>query len=234
MKKNSAFIFLLGSLALTQAHGAASPAANDQKCKEPIEVNADSADVDYKSNTTSWNNVTISQCDIRVQAKRASATGLNSASTRWTFEGDVRIDVEKRGTLRSKQAVVDVQNDQIAKATITGSPAEFEQRGDASNITTRGHAGEVVYEVGAGTVRLKDDAWISHGTTDMKGSCFLYDIRDEKVQAGTQSCAGGNQRVRIRITPGKKPVIEETQKGSAGSPPNGTTGSSPPTPPRTP
>src|SRR5262245_35739455 len=112
MKKSNVLLFLLGSFALTQVHAAARAAASDQKCKEPIEVNADSADVDYKSNTTSWNNVTISQCDIKVQAKRASATGLNSASTRWTFEGDVRIDVEKRGTLRSKQAVVDVQNDQ--------------------------------------------------------------------------------------------------------------------------
>lgn len=216
----------LGSLALSPATGAA---RTDDKCNEPIEVNADSADVDYKSNTTSWRNVVISQCDIRVEAKRASAIGLNSASTRWTFEGDVRINVERRGTLRSKQAVVDVQNDQIAKATITGSPAEFEQRSAETNITTRGHAGEIVYEVGAGTVRLTDDAWISHGTTDMKGSSFLYNIRDEKVQAASQP--GANSRVHIRITPKQKPAGDAQKPGPK---PEGNTSSTPPTPPRTP
>src|SRR5262249_54227267 len=156
-------------------------------------------DVDYKSNTTKWKNVVISQCDIRVEARQASATGLNSASTRWTFDGDVRINVEKRGELRSNQAIVDVQSDQIAKATIVGSPAEFEQHNAQTNVTTRGHAGEIVYEVGPGTVRLRDNAWLSNGSTEMTGSTVLYDIRAEKVQAASQP--GGSERVTIRITP---------------------------------
>jgi lipopolysaccharide transport protein LptA len=201
------------ALTLAQEVSAARGASGENKCTDPIEVNADSADVDYKNNTTQWVNVVISQCDIRVQAKRASATGVNSDYTRWTFDGDVRIDVEKRGSLRSKQAVVDVQDNQIAKATITGTPAEFEQRNAETNVTTRGHAGEIVYEVGPGTVRLTDDAWLSSGTTDMKGSSFLYNIRDEKVQAASQP--GGKERVHIRITPKQKPA-GEAQKNDSG------------------
>jgi lipopolysaccharide transport protein LptA len=133
---------------------------------------------------------------------------------------------------------VDVRNNQIAKATITGSPAEFEQRNADTNVVTRGHAGEIVYEVGAGTVKLTDDAWLRYGTTDMKGSSFVYNIRDEKVQAGSRPGAPNNERVHIRITPGKTTTTVEPEKNPSGKPAAG--GSTTPapnpsaTPPRTP
>jgi lipopolysaccharide transport protein LptA len=198
---------------------------------------AASVEGDYKNNTTQWNNVVVTQCAIRVEANKARATGLNSDNTRWTFDGDVRINVEKRGSLRSSQAIVDVRNNQIAKATITGSPAEFEQRNAETDVVTRGHAGEIVYEVGAGTVKLTDDAWLRYGTTDMKGSSFVYNIRDEKVQAGSKPGASNNERVHIRITPKKTTTTVEPEKGASG---NSAGGSSTPapnpsaTPPRTP
>jgi lipopolysaccharide transport protein LptA len=224
----------LGVLALTHAVGAPRVESREGKCKDPIDVNADSADVDYKNNTTKWNNVVISQCDIRVEARHASATGLNSASTRWTFDGDVSVNVEKRGQLRSNQAVVDVQNDQIAKATITGtpgSPAEFEQHNTETNITTRGHAGEIVYEVGPGTVLLRDNAWLSNGSTDVKGSTVTYDIREEKVRAASQP--GGSERVHIRISPKQKPGAD-AQKKPPPTPPEGNGAVPGPTTPRAP
>jgi lipopolysaccharide transport protein LptA len=230
-RRGNGFLAALGILALTQAAGAPRVEPSDSKCNDPIEVNADSADVDYKSNTTKWKNVVISQCDIRVEAHRASATGLNSASTRWTFDGDVRINVEKRGQLRSDQAVVDVQNDQIAKATITGKPAEFEQHNPQTNVTTRGHAGEIVYEVGPGTVLLQGNPWLSNGSTEMKGSAVTYDIRAEKVQAVSQP--GGNERVHIRISPKQKPGAD-AQKDPPPKAPQGNSAPPGPTTPRAP
>lgn len=227
---------LLG-LASTHGTSAAGLAGDSDKCNDPIDVSAASVDGDVKNNTTQWNNVVVTQCAIRVEAKTARATGLNSDNTRWTFDGDVRINVEKRGNLRSSQAIVDVRNNQISKATITGSPAEFEQRNDETNVVTRGHAGEIVYEVGAGTVRLTDDAWLRYGTTDMKGSSFVYSIRDEKVQAGSQPGASNNERVHIRITPKKTTTTVEPEKGSPGNSAagGGTPAPKPPaTPPRSP
>jgi lipopolysaccharide transport protein LptA len=227
-------------LALASTHGtsAAGLSGDSDKCNDPIDVSATSIAGDYKNNTTQWNNVVVTQCAIRVEAKKASATGLNSENTRWTFDGDVRINVEKRGSLSSSQAIVDVRNNQIAKATITGSPAEFEQRNADTNVVTRGHAGEIVYEVGAGTVKLTNDAWLRYGTTDMKGSSFIYDIREEKVQAGaTQPGAPNNERVHIRITPKKTTTTVEPEKGSSGNSASGTSTpapTSPATPPRTP
>jgi len=111
--------------------------------------------------------------------------------------------VEKRGSLRSKQAVVDVLNSQISKATITGTPAEFEQRGAQTNLMARGHAGEIVFEVGPGTVRLQGDAWLQYGGTEMKNSTIVYNIRDEQVQGAVQP--GDQGRVHIRIMPKQTP-----------------------------
>jgi len=236
--KSSLLLACAGALlGLASTHGTSAAAADSDKCNDPIDVSAASVVGDYKNNTTQWNNVVVTQCAIRVEARTARATGLNTDNTRWTFDGDVRINVEKRGSLRSSQAIVDVRNNQIAKATITGSPAEFEQRNADTDVVTRGHAGEIVYEVGAGTVKLTDDAWLRYGTTDMKGSTFVYNIRDEKVQAGSQPGAPNNERVHIRITPKKTTTTVEPEKGSSG---NSTTGGGAPapnppaTPPRTP
>jgi lipopolysaccharide transport protein LptA len=219
--------FPAGALAALCAVGLAQSADNvakaaanapGQRCDEDIDVKADSFDANYKTNVQ-LRNVVISQCDIRVEAKRASATGLNFDNTRWTFEGDVRIDVENRGSLRSEQAVVDFQNNQIAKATITGKPAEFEQRQAESDLMARGRAGEIVYEVGPGTVRLANDAWLKYGTTEMKGSSLVYNIRQENVQGAARP--GEKERVHIRITPKKTPPKDAsgTNTGSGNATP---------------
>jgi lipopolysaccharide transport protein LptA len=204
-------------LAAVRTDAAANSSARS-RCTEDIEVKADSFDAD--SNTTQLKNVVISQCDIRVEANRASATGLNFDNTRWTFEGDVRIDVENRGSLRSEHAVVEFQNNQIAKATITGSPAEFEQHQTGTDQMARGRAGEIVYDVGPGTVQLAKDAWLKYGATEVKGSSLVYNIREEHVQ-GT-SRPGDNQRVQLRIKPKQK---TSDKAGSGGTPPPAPSGS---------
>jgi lipopolysaccharide transport protein LptA len=209
-----------------RAAGNAPVGLGQNKCTEDIDVKADSFKGDFKSNSAvQLHNVVISQCDIRVEAKQASATGLNFDNTRWVFDGDVRIDVENRGSLRSKQAVVDFQNNQISKATITGSPAEFEQRQAQSDLMARGHAGEIVYEVVAGTVRLANDAWLKYGTTEMKGSNLVYNIRQENVQGAAR--AGDKERVHIRISPKSKTVTPVPKSDSNAKAP----GSATPAPP---
>lgn len=228
-------------VALGLAHSAAAAATGTaaNKCTEATDVKAESFDADYKGNTTQLRNVVISQCDIRVEAKRASATGLSFDNTRWTFDGDVRINVENRGTLRSNQAVVDFRNNQISKVTITGAPAEFEQRQTEATMTARGHAGEIVYDVGPGTVRLANDAWLKYGTTEMKGCTLIYNIRQENVQGGTQPCGSEEvqtgtrpgERVHIRIQP--KPKTPAAPKNESDAKSDGT--ATPPTPtPKTP
>jgi lipopolysaccharide transport protein LptA len=164
---------------------------------KPVNVDAASAEVDYRTNTLVYTQVVISQGDMRVAADHAHATGLNFANSRWTFEGHVRIDAEG-GHLRSDEAVVEFKDNHIARATINGKPAEFEQQ-RANSQTARGHADEIVYDVSDGTVRLSKDTWLSDGQNEISGPLVVYNIRTQQIQAATSP--GTDQRVHITIAP---------------------------------
>jgi lipopolysaccharide transport protein LptA len=164
---------------------------------KPVNVDAASAEVDYRTNTLVYTQVVISQGDMRVAADHAHATGLNFGNSRWTFEGHVRIDAEG-GHLRSDQAVVEFKDNHIARATINGKPAEFEQP-RANSQTARGHADEIVYDVSDGTVRLSKDTWLSDGQNEISGPLVVYNIRTQQIQAATSP--GTDQRVHITIAP---------------------------------
>lgn len=198
--------FLNGSGAATAAEAA--------RCTEDVVVDSDNFDGDYKKNNIQLKNVVISQCDIRVQAKSARANGLNIESAHWTFDGDVRIDVENRGNLRADQANVEFRNSQIAKLIITGSPAQFEQKRKDANDMARGHAQEIVYDVTGGTVRLANDAWLTYRSNDLKCARIMYDIRQEL--ATCPGVPGSGQRATFTI-PAKPRGGEGAAKPGDGS-----------------
>jgi lipopolysaccharide export system protein LptA len=178
-------------------------AAENSAKQQNISLDASSSEVDYKKNTVKFKDIVISQGDIKVEANRAEAeaTGLNFKTGNWTFNGDVRIHVEKRGNLRSDQAVIEFRDSQIVKATITGKPAQFEQQRPASDLMARGHAGEIIYQPVEGVVRLSDDAWLSDGKNEIRGPLLVYNIRQQHVEAVTKP--GGEDRVHITLAPGQ-------------------------------
>jgi lipopolysaccharide transport protein LptA len=174
------------------------PAPSKDARKLPIDVT--SSKVDYKGDTVVFQDVVITQGDTKVQADHAHATGLdNFDNSRWTFEGNVRITGEQHGSLKSDLAVVEFKNKYIAKATVTGNPAEFEQKRTDIDETARGHAHEIVYNVADGTVRLSNDAWVWDGHNSMSAAELVYDIRAQHVQA-TADPEGKNQ-VHFQINP---------------------------------
>jgi lipopolysaccharide export system protein LptA len=66
----------------------------------------------------------------------------------------------------------------------------------------------MVYEAGAGTVRLVEDAWLSDGGKEIKTPQLVYDIRRAEIRStgsdgpeGGKGSSGGNDRVRITIDP---------------------------------
>jgi len=176
-----------------------------------VTVDAASSEVNYKTGTVDFKDVVLSQGNTRVRADRANttclsqgpSTGAQCANSRWTFQGNVRIDAPPRGSLRSDQAVVEVRDNRIARATVTGSPAVFEQQHEGAMGETRGHADQIVYDVGAATVSLTNDAWVSlaGGSNDITSQRIVYDIRSEKVQATSP----GTQGVHITLTPRSAP-----------------------------
>jgi lipopolysaccharide transport protein LptA len=164
-----------------------------------IQLDAASTEVDYRNNNIVFRDVIISQGDLRVEAQRAEANSLNFENGRWTFTGNVRINLQSRGNLQSDRAIVEFKDNLIARAVITGTPAVFQQQNISKNITARGRASAIAYEVGAGTVRLSDNAWLTDGRNEISGPVLIYNIKEERVQAASQ--AGASDRVRITILP---------------------------------
>ena len=175
-------------------------------------MDAASSEVDYRTNTLVFTQVVITQGTMRVQADHAHATGLNFANSRWTFDGHVRVDADPRGRLRSDSAIVEFRDNRIARATVTGKPAEFEQTLSGSQEIAHGHADQIVYDVNLGLVRLENDAWLSDGQRELTAPQLVYNIRAQTMQAASDS---GGHRVHITINP-NAPL-----PSGKGEPPNG-------------
>jgi lipopolysaccharide transport protein LptA len=206
-------LFLSSSGVLAATHIAAVtkdsvPKPSRDARKLPIDIA--SSKVDYKGDTVVFQDVVITQGETRVQADRAHAIGLdNFDNSRWTFEGNVRINAEQHGTLKSDLAVVEFRNKYISKATATGNPAEFEQKHSDTDEVARGHAREIVYNVSDGTVRLSEDAWVLDGGNELSAPELVYNIREQHVQAAAQPGTGNQVHLRIDPSshedPNKKP-----------------------------
>jgi len=191
----------IGAALVVMALARAASAADNSVSHQNIFLDAASSEVDYKKNKVEFKDIVISQGDIKVEADHAEAeaTGLNFKTGVWTFSGDVRIHVEKRGNLRSDLAVLDFKDSQIVKATATGKPAEFEQQRAASEQIARGHADQIVYEPADGVVRLTNDAWLTDGRNEIRGPLLVYNIRLQHVEA--EAKPGTDDRVHITIDP---------------------------------
>jgi lipopolysaccharide transport protein LptA len=185
---------VVASAATTPGRSAtASPAP-----RQPIIVNAALSRVDYQTGTATFKNILLVQGDTRLTAERAQATGLSFESSTWTFDGNVLI-VQQRGTLRSDRAVVEIHDNQITVATITGHPALFEQQRAQSRGEVHGHADTIVQNASQDTARLSGDAWLSDGSNEVSAPLIVYNFRDETMQALSHD---GSRRVHITLPQG--------------------------------
>ena len=196
--------------------------------KEPYHFDAASCDTSYKTQATVCRNIVLSQGNTKVRADEAQFTCMNCQDSHWKLQGDVRIDAQPRGDLRSDQAIVDVRDNRIVRATVTGKPAEFEQQLADDLGMEKGRADQIVYDVDAGTVLLTNDAWISKGCDQMSAPSISYSIREQKVLATSGSASQG---VHITITP-QSPLKQGSppQCKSPAGPPGASSAPPPPAP----
>jgi lipopolysaccharide transport protein LptA len=206
---------------LGAAPGLSVPAAKIEQSAEPPTISYDASymDTDFKTQVMHLKDVTITYGKMTVRADRALATARDFKNSRWTFAGNVRINADPRGNLRSDEAVVEFEDNQLKRATATGAPAEFDQKRTDSDVIARGHANQIVYEVAAGTVRLSNDAWITDGKNDdIRGPVIVYSLREEHVEATTSP--GTESRVHVTIAPNEAPKVD----GAGTNKPKPTTG----------
>jgi len=220
------------ALAALVAGGAAAPAVGAvslDKCS--IEVESDGLGANFKQSTTQFKNVEITACDARIVARNAKGTSMDFDDSTWTFDGDVRINMgEPQGSLKADRAIVRFRNNLVQHVTVTGTPAELEQKRTDSNTIMRGKARQMVYEMSSGTVTLSDDASVSEGgNTSVKAGQLVYDIRKQEV-VGSGASAG--ERVRMTIQPRTNTKNDKSQPPPPATPPasNATGGAATPRP----
>ena len=199
--------------ALTGVALAAARAAEEHPAQ--VTYDAKTMDADIKTHVMHLTEVTITYGKMTVKADRAFATAGDFKNSRWTFDGNVRINAEPRGNLKSDEAVVEFEDNQLKRATATGNPAEFDQKREDSDQITRGHAKEIVYEVGAGTVRLSNDAWVADDKGVMTAPEITYDLRQERVEASTISGSGTGGPVHVTIPASETPKLDSKPDNKA-------------------
>ena len=178
--------------------GVGHSAGPKQQSHLPINVDAESSDFDYAKNSLLFRKVRVSQGTTIVEAEEATATGLNFENSRWVFRGNVKISVDS-GFLSSDEAAVNFADNQIARAEISGSPAQFEQKLENSEDVAHGRAGSIEYDFATETIRMLQDAYLTDGHNDIRGQTLVYSIRDQRVLANASD--QGDERVRITINP---------------------------------
>jgi lipopolysaccharide transport protein LptA len=203
---------LVGLAAISLLTGAA-PAGGGGKaaaCTAPIQLDAGPTEMDYQTHLLNWRGgVRISRCDVSIAAESAQATGLDFDNSKWVFTGKVHIRTEAQGDLYSDRATVEFSNKVLARATVTGTPAQFEQTQSTTLPPVKGHAGSIDYDVLAGTVKLAGEAWLTRGDSKMDAPSITYNVRDRQLAGGIGSSPDG--RVHMTIVP----------KPDAGSAPEG-------------
>ena len=180
-----------GIAILLAAAAGASPAQTPDRSQLPIKLEAESTDFDTQNGLFIFNSVMIAQGDVRITAERAVASGLGFEDSRWEFTGKVQIKMPDSG-VASELAKVRFGGGEVQSATVTGSPATFEQRREKE--LTQGRANRIDYDLQRGTVEFAGDAWLSDGRNEVAGATLVYSTVNQRVIS--------NKPVVITIQPG--------------------------------
>jgi lipopolysaccharide transport protein LptA len=186
------------ALGLTLAAPAARAAAPAKS--EVIALDAQSSELDLKSNNMFFRKVRIAQGSMSVTADQGQATqeALKFENSLWVFRGNVRITMEN-GLLTADEAQIDFIKKLLSKAVAYGKPAEFEQKIEKTGKVAHGHADTIDYDAAKGLVKLTKNAWLSDGQNEVHGESFVYNVLTQSVVA--DAAEQGSQRVHIIITP---------------------------------
>jgi lipopolysaccharide transport protein LptA len=170
--------------------------------QQPIALDAQSSEMDLRNNNVLFRKVRIAQGTMTVSADQGQATkqasGLDFDNSLWVFRGNVKITMDQ-GQLASDDAEINFARKSLAKAIVNGKPASFEQRVAKTGKVAHGRADTIDYDARKGVVQLSKNAWLSDGSTEIRGESLKYNVLAQSIVA--ESSEQGSQRVHIIITP---------------------------------
>jgi lipopolysaccharide transport protein LptA len=188
----------LALLALALPASAAFAAKAEQ---QTILLDAQSAEMDLKTNNLIYRKVRIAQGNMSVTADQAQGTGLDFENSHWVFRGNVKITMDQ-GLLTSDEAEITFAKKLLSNAVVNGKPAAFEQRIAKTGKLAQGRADNIDYDVTKGVVHLSKNAWLSDGEREIQGESLKYNVLAQTIAA--EASEQGSQRVHIIITPPAK------------------------------
>src|SRR5688572_4439607 len=206
------------AILLCVAAGLAPPAwAPPQKQQEAF-IDAASSIIDYRNNITLMQEAVITQGDIKARAKQAEMKGGGDlANTELTLLKDVSI-VTANGTLASDQAHIVLADKRVTHATVTGSPATFEQKLDNGKDTVRGRAGIIEYDFRTGLVKLTKEVWFSNGQDEYEfgAEVVVYNVNTAVTQLNPDGQSGRVKGIIRRPPPSQAPTGSSLAPDAAG------------------
>lgn len=173
----------------------------------PISLDADATDYDGRNSMLRFRGLKLTQGNIGIVADEGRATKLDFQDSVWKFSGNVVIDVEN-GHIESETADLKFSDHQLTLATITGNPATFELKRIDSEEVTYAEAGNLVYDLAAGTIEFSGNARITEGGNQISSELLVYNILEQRINA--QGSQEGDGRVRIIYTPPEDSVDAES------------------------
>ncbi len=155
-----------------------------------------SGPADYRRDRVVLHDIVVYQggSPMRVRAQLAEASSLDFNDSTWALSGAVEVRVAQ-GKLTADNAKVHFLASRLAMASAFGAPATFE-----SDSGVSGHAASVDYDLKAGEIRLRGDAWITRdGCNETRAALFVYNLAQQSVHAQGSETAGGSGRVQGTI-----------------------------------
>lgn len=171
----------------------------------PISLEARSSDFDRKNERLVFQDVSITQGDLAISADLAEATRLDFENSQWVFTGEVTIEFEA-ATISSEAATLRFEGHQLRHAEIVGEPARFAQKELEDGVRATGQASKLEYDFDSGIVTLSQNARLSEGANNITGDWLRYDMRAERIVAGSEN---EDDRVQIIITPPAEDTAED-------------------------
>jgi lipopolysaccharide transport protein LptA len=175
-------------------------AAQEGARSEPLVLEADSANFNRQTNLFEARRPRIVQGNVHVEADESVAAGDDfQRSAEWRFKGHVKITVDST-VLEADSAVFTLDQGQISRADLEGTPASFTNRESNQQMPVRGRARKLAYDHVARTLHLSGDAQISKEQYEIQGCDLIYDFKAERWVSGPSDCG-----VRVVVPQKPKP-----------------------------
>jgi len=195
----------LGLLCLALLAAAAARAA------APLErgtVVLDAQSLDLTLDNVVYRRVHITQGDVSISADQGQGQAQGQANRKskepdfnnslWVFRGNVKISLAG-GKLSANEAQITFYHQQLTRAVATGSPATFEERVAKTGRLAHGTSDSIDFDVDKGVVHLLNDAYLTDGQYEFRGSTLKYNVNTQATAA--ESTDPGSQQIHIVVPP---------------------------------